>query len=122
MHGQIVNLHPDLFKILTELEKRMGFELQINSGYRDPEHNHDVGGVDGSEHTYDPAEGADVFCQRSVTRFKMVRELYDMKVSRIGIGDTFVHVGIAKDKPQNAMWAYYPAKHMNERDMAPKSA
>jgi uncharacterized protein YcbK (DUF882 family) len=110
MQGATTNLHPELTKILLELEKRMGFELHINSGYRDPEHNTDVGGVEGSEHTYDPAEGADVFCQRSITRFKMVRELLAMGVRRIGIGQTFVHVGIAKDKPQDAMWHYYPTK------------
>ncbi len=110
MTGNIINLHPDLFKVLTELETRMGFELQITSGYRDPEHNRDVGGVDGSEHTYDPAEGADVFCQRSVTRFKMVTALLAMGIRRIGIGATFVHVGIAKDKPQDTIWTYYPVK------------
>ena len=108
MTGEITNLHPDLFKVLTELERRMGFELQVNSGYRDPEHNKDVGGVEGSEHTYDPAEGSDVFCQRSTTRYKMVKTLMEMGVRRIGIGKTFVHVGISKDKPQDCLWDYYP--------------
>lgn len=108
MRGAILNLHPDLLQALTELERRMGFELDVNSGYRDPEHNEDVGGVDNGEHTYDPAEGADVFCQRSVTRFKMVSELIAMGIRRIGIGNTFIHIGIAKDKPQDCMWDYYP--------------
>src|SRR3990172_11242940 len=84
----------------------MGFQIQITSSYRDPEHNKDVGGVEGSEHTYDPAEGADVFCQRSTTRYKMVRELLSMGVRRIGIGNTFIHVGIAQDKPVDVMWLY----------------
>lgn len=110
MNGAIINLHTDLFKVLLELERRLGFEIQVTSGYRDPEHNRDVGGVDGSEHTYDPAEGADVFCQRSVTRFKMVKHLLDMGITRIGIGATFVHVGIAKDKPKEVIWTYYPGK------------
>ena len=86
----------------------MGFSLQINSGYRDPTHNEEVGGVPGSEHTYDPAEGADVFCQRSTTRYKMLKELLAMGVRRIGIGKTFVHVGIATDKPSGVLWDYYP--------------
>lgn len=86
----------------------MGFELNINSGYRDPSHNEDVGGVPDSEHTYDPAEGADVLCLRSVTRFKMLKVLFEMGVERIGIGQTFVHVGIATDKPQQVCWHYYP--------------
>ena len=85
----------------------MGMELTVNSGYRDPAHNKDVGGVEGSEHTHDPAEGADVFCQRSITRFKMVKALLDMGVKRIGIGKTFVHVGISATHPQDVIWTYY---------------
>lgn len=108
MKGDTKNLHPDLLEKLTFLEKAMGFELNINSGYRDPTHNTDVGGVPESEHTYDPAEGADVLCLRSSTRFKMVKTLLAMGVTRIGIGQTFVHVGIAKDKPQDVLWDYYP--------------
>ena len=54
----------------------LGFELDINSGYRDPSHNADVGGVPDSEHTYDPAEGADIVCLRSVTRYKMLKILF----------------------------------------------
>lgn len=108
MKGQIANLHPKLMEVLIELERRMGFELNVNSGYRDPGHNEDVGGVPDSEHTYDPAEGADVLCLRSVTRFKMIKTLLDMGIRRIGNGQTFVHVGISKDKPQDVLWNYYP--------------
>ena len=110
MTGYTTNLHPDLMAVLTQLEHRMGFSLQINSGYRDPTHNEEVGGVLGSEHTYDPAEGADVFCQRSATRYTMVRALLSMGVRRIGIGATFVHVGIATDKPVDMLWTYYQKK------------
>lgn len=108
MKGDIANLHPALAKLLTELEQRMGFELNINSGYRDPGHNVDVGGVEDSEHTYDPAEGADVLCLRSVTRYKMLKTLFEMGVTRIGIGQTFIHVGISTDKPAEVCWHYYP--------------
>jgi uncharacterized protein YcbK (DUF882 family) len=108
MTGYTTNLHPELMVVLKALEERLGFELTVNSGYRDPEHNREVGGVEGSEHTDDPAQGADILCKRSVTRFKMVRELLSMGVRRIGIGNTFVHVGIASDKPQDVMWDYYP--------------
>jgi hypothetical protein len=110
MTGYTTNLHPDLLAVLELLERRMGFSLRINSGYRDPVHNTDVGGVPGSEHTYDPAEGADVFCQRSTTRFKMVKELLSMGVRRIGIGATFIHVGVALDRPADVLWTYYPEK------------
>ena len=48
MTGYTTNLHPDLLAVLTVLEQRMGFELTVNSGYRDPTHNAEVGGVEGS--------------------------------------------------------------------------
>lgn len=108
MTGYTTNIHPDLMMILKDLELHMGFDLQINSGYRDPEHNKEVGGVEGSEHTKDPAEGVDVLCQRSVTRYKMLQWLFLNRVRRIGIGNTFLHIGIAVDLPQNMCWDYYP--------------
>lgn len=108
MKGRTSNLHPKLVDVLQRLEQHMGFELDVNSGYRDPSHNVDVGGVPDSEHTYDPAEAADVLCLRSVTRFKMVKTLLDMGITRIGVGQTFIHVGVSTDKPQNVMWDYYP--------------
>ena len=101
------HLHPILTRHLRELQKRMGFVLTVTSGYRHPEHNLDVGGVENSEHTYDPAEGVDILCKRSVTRFKMVKEALDMGIRRIGIGKDFVHLGIGADKPQDVMWDYY---------------
>ena len=109
MTGRTANIHPDLKRTIVELEHRLGMEVTITSGYRDPEHNQDVGGVEGSEHTYDPAQGVDILCKRSVTRFRMLRELLDMGVQRIGIGKDFLHVGIAADKPQGVVWTYYPA-------------
>ncbi len=110
MKGRTHNLHPDLTTYLLELEERMGFELTITSGYRDPAHNQDVGGVSNSEHTYDQAHGVDILCKQSTTRYKMIGALYDMGIKRMGIGKDFVHVGIAKDKPQKVLWHYYPAK------------
>lgn len=107
MKGHTANLHPKLLDVLQRLEQRMGFELDINSGYRDPEHNVDVGGVPDSEHTYDPAEAADVLCVRSLTRFKMLKALFAFGVTRIGIGQNFIHVGVSIDKPQFVIWHYY---------------
>ena len=116
MTGSTENLHPALVAVLMELERRMGFAVQINSGYRDPVHNIEVGGVAGSEHTYDPAEGADVFCQRSTTRYKMLKALFEMGVRRVGIGDRFIHVGVARDRPMDVAWTYY------QKDDAPDAS
>lgn len=110
MTGMTSNIHPDLMALLLTFEEKVGINVQITSGYRDPEHNKDVGGVNGSEHTDDPARGVDVFCQRSVTRYTMLKVLFEMGVTRIGIGNTFLHIGIADDKPQHVCWDYYPGE------------
>lgn len=110
MKGKTENLHPELTSILLALEEAMGFELTVTSGYRTPEHNRDpkVGGVEGSEHTNQPAEGADVLCKQATTRYQMKKWLYLHDVRRIGTGKDFIHVGIAEDKPQFVEWHYYP--------------
>ena len=110
MTGKTANLHPELVDILTRLQGAMGFELNINSGHRDPEHNDKVGGVADSEHTYSPAEGADVLCKQGITRYKMLKWLLTHDIRRIGIGEEFIHIGIAEDKPQFVVWHYYPKK------------
>lgn len=108
MKGRYQNLHPDLLSKLHFLEAAMGFELDVTSGYRDPEHNLDVGGVPDSEHTHDPAQGVDILCLRSSTRYRMLKILLRMGVTRIGIGQTFLHIGISTDHPQEVIWHYYP--------------
>jgi uncharacterized protein YcbK (DUF882 family) len=107
MKGQTHNLDPELTDLLTLLEVHMGFELTITSGHRDIAHNLAVGGVTNSEHTYLPAQGADVLCKQSVTRHKMLKWLYVHDVRRIGIGKDFIHVGISEELPQYVSWVYY---------------
>ena len=106
MTGSIANLHPDLLALLQALEGEMGFELTITSGQRTLEHNDSIGGVPDSEHTYNPAEGADVLCKQGITRYKMLQWLFKYGVTRIGIGKEFIHIGIAEDKPQYVTWLY----------------
>lgn len=104
--GKLDNLHPDLMSVLKKIEDMMDIELTVNSGYRTPAHNVTVGGVEHSEHTYNPAEGADILCVRSVTRWNIVKAAIIIGVRRVGIGETFVHIGIADDKPQDVLWLY----------------
>jgi zinc D-Ala-D-Ala carboxypeptidase len=108
MVGAIHNLHPNLVSLLERLEARLGRPLTINSGYRDAGHNQDVGGVENSEHTYDPAEGVDVDCPNGAACYQIVTAALAEGVKRIGIGKNFVHIGISTDKPQNVIWNYHP--------------
>ena len=106
MHGKTENLHPELTELLVALEEYLGIDLTVVSGQRSDEHNLEVGGVPSSEHTYIPAEGVDVLCKQGVTRYKMLKWLFQHDVRRIGVGDTFLHIGIADDKPQFCVWLY----------------
>lgn len=106
MTGDTTHLAPELLDILTQLEGHMGFELTITSGQRAPEYNLKVGGVPDSEHTYDPAEGVDILCKQGITRYKMLKWLFQHDIRRIGVGKNFLHIGIAEDKPQFVVWLY----------------
>lgn len=107
MKGKIEHIHPALMLILKDLEDHMDIELTISSGKRDADHNVEVGGVPDSEHTYELAEGVDVLCKQSITRYKMLKWLFKYDIRRIGIGADFLHIGIADDKPQYVVWDYY---------------
>ena len=107
MKGAIQNLHPELISILQALEEHIGFEVTITSGQRTQGHNAEVGGVTGSEHTYNPAEGVDILCKQGVTRYKMLKWLFQHDIRRIGVGKDFLHIGIAEDKPTFVAWTYY---------------
>lgn len=108
MTGHITNLHPDLLTKLQDLEKLFGHALDITSGYRDPDHNQDVGGVPDSEHTYDPAQAVDIAVGNGSERFALITLALRLGFVRVGIGKTFIHLGIATDKPQRVAWTYYP--------------
>ena len=108
MTGMASNLHPDLVIVMTKIETRLKRQLYVTSGYRHPEHNKDVGGVENSEHTYDPAQAVDVECTSGRDCWNIVTAALAEGINRVGIGRTFVHIGIAKDKPQNVIWHYYP--------------
>jgi hypothetical protein len=43
----------------------------------------------------------------------MLKALFAMGVTRIGIGQTFIHVGVSTDKPQEVIWHYYPTVKSN---------
>src|SRR5688572_14896821 len=110
MKGQTAHLSTMLYGTLLSLEKQVGFELTITSGYRTPAHNVAVGGVLDSEHTHSPADGADILCKRGATRYKLVKAAFALGVTRIGIGEDFIHIGVSTMHPQEVVWHYYTPK------------
>ena len=98
-----------LLAVLEGLRALIGRPIHITSGYRCPQHNAEVGGVFPSEYTGDDdtTDAADIICLGDAERFEVVRALFTLKVQRIGIGRTFIHVGVSPSLPQPCIWTYY---------------
>lgn len=91
-------------KFLERLDEARGYAgvaFVINSGYRCPAHNHEVGSTS-DNHTMGLA--ADIKCDTGVRRLILVRALLKAGFVRIGLSDGFIHAD-ASDKVA-AIWLY----------------
>ena len=100
------NLDSHILEILERIRAKYGDVTLINSACRCPKHNKAVGG--GPEHP--EGKAVDIQCTSDRLRHIILQTAYEMNVPRIGIGDGFIHLGIATDLPQIVTWTYYPAK------------
>jgi len=89
---------------LNQAREIYGSPMPIVSGYRCEEYNAQVGGVQSSSHT--KGEAADIACMFGRDRLAMMKALLDVGFNRIGVGETFLHVDVSKDLPQDVMWVY----------------
>ena len=104
LKGSGKNVSDELINMLDIVRKKYGKSVVINSGYRTHEHNKSVGGTSESSHIKGLA--ADIACNNSTDRFKLEGVLREVGFKRIGMGSTFIHVDIDKDKSQNVLWTY----------------
>jgi len=100
--GELVS--NELISMLDVARKKYGKSMAINSGYRTIEHNAKVGGKPTSSHLKGLA--ADISCTNSTDRFLLEGILREVGFTRIGIGNSFIHVDIDKDKAQKVLWTY----------------
>ena len=77
----------------------------INSGFRCPKHNKDIGGKPGSSHIKGLA--VDIRCEDDKARFKIVAALLAAGLTRVGIAPTYIHVDddLLTKNPER-MWVY----------------
>ena len=94
----------DFLDLLDKARERAAVPFRITSGYRTEKHNRDCGGVPNSSHRYWLA--ADISCANSARRFLIIEALLYVGFTRIGVADTFIHVDLDTNKPQNLIWTY----------------
>ena len=81
-----------------------GIPFKINSGYRTKAWNSKVGGRVGSSHIKGLA--ADIAYNGSRDRYIIVKSLMEVGITRIGIGKSFIHCDVDKEKDQEVIWLY----------------
>lgn len=93
-------------RVLQPLRDKVGHPLKINSGYRCPELNREVGGVPTSQHT--KGEAADIAATDPFLLAKVVRSTPEIwnEVDQMILYPDFVHLSHRKGGPQRRQLLY----------------
>ena len=97
------NMNKDFLFVLDEAREFAGIPFVINSAYRSPNHPLSIKNPSSS---HIKGLAVDIKATDNATRFKIVEALISVGFTRIGIGDTFIHVDLDFDKRQNIIWTY----------------
>lgn len=90
---------------LDAMRAQAGIPLVLNCAYRSVAHEKARGRSGNSAHTKGLA--ADIRCNSSATRWKIVTAALALGIRRIGIDKSYVHVDIDGTLPQDVIWHYY---------------
>ena len=94
----------DFIHKLDSIREDVGFPMVISSGYRSPEHNAQVGGVANSSHIKGLA--ADIIAPTDDMKYEIAQSAIRNGITRIGWGNSFIHLDVDKDKTQQVVWGY----------------
>jgi len=98
------NFSGSFIEILDTLRAECGFPFVIKSGCRCPTHNQNEGGKPTSDHL--TGEGVDIKAIGGYKKFMIVSRALEHGICRIGVGNSFIHLGTNQTNPQNVFWTY----------------
>lgn len=100
------NMQHEFMEKLQRIRSIYDKPLKVTSGFRSVRHpiearkTHSHG-----EHTQGTC--ADIYCDNSVDRFRLIAIALDVGITRIGVAKNFLHFGIGgKGLPNNVIWEY----------------
>lgn len=89
---------------LDTLRDVAGIPLVLNCAYRSPEWDKAKGRSGTGDHP--KHKGVDIRCNTSQNRYKIIQAAIKVGFQRIGVANTFIHVGDGEGLPQDVVWLY----------------
>jgi len=102
-------MKPEFLQKLDNARSFAAIPFRINSGFRTKAHNDSLKAKGHQAVPNSPHLGgwaADIHCNDSVSRFKIIAALIKAGFNRIGVAKTFIHVDCDPTKDQNVIWDY----------------
>ena len=102
-------MHSETLEMLDRARELAGLPFVITSGYRTPDHNESVGGVDESAHTRGYAADISIKDMDDGDVTKVIAACSIAGFRRIGKADSFIHVDNDPEKPGGnglVTWGY----------------
>lgn len=100
----LYNMDEVFLQKLDYAREKAGIPFVVSSGCRCRAHNEAEGGSENSDHL--TGQGADIVGADVFFRWRIVRAAIAAGIRRIGLADTFVHLGDNLDNPHPVIWLY----------------
>ena len=99
------DMNQKFMNTLDAIRAQAGIPLKLSCAYRSVAWDKAKGRDGKSAHCKGMA--ADIVCNASNTRSKIIRAALALGVRRIGIGKNFIHIDTDASKAQDVIWHYY---------------
>jgi uncharacterized protein YcbK (DUF882 family) len=100
------NMQHEFMEKLQAIRTEYGRSITVTSGFRSVKHPVEAKKTHSNgEHTQGMC--ADIACTNGTDRFRLIHLALKHGITRIGIANTFLHLGIGgKNLPNNVVWDY----------------